>query len=121
MVCLYLNLFFIPFAYLHECSKGNLRIMTIAPELERSINVIKWLSIHNVIPSIGHSNAKFDEAIKAFNAGARLATHFFNAMRSFHHRDLGIIGAALNRKDVYIELISDGIHVACGNKVCNQF
>jgi len=96
---------------IYNASGGYLRIMTIAPELEGALEVIRWLSLHDVIPSIGHSNATYEEATKGFDCGARLVTHLFNAMRGFHHRDPGIIGAALSREDVSVELITDGIHV----------
>jgi len=94
-----------------EASKGSLKIMTIAPELEGALEIIRWLALHNVVPSIGHSNASYEEAVNAINNGARLVTHLFNAMRSFHHRDPGVIGAALAREDVLVEIIADGIHV----------
>jgi len=96
---------------IYKASEGKLRIMTIAPELENGIEVIKWLSSHSVIPSLGHTNATYDIAIKAFDSGAMLASHLFNAMRPIHHRDPGVIVAALDREDVYVELIADGIHV----------
>jgi len=96
---------------LFNASKGSLRIVTIAPELEGALDVIKWLSLHGVIVSFGHTNARYEDAIKGFNAGGRLVTHLFNAMREYHHRDPGIIGAALTRDDVFVEIIADGIHV----------
>ncbi|MGQ4893309.1 MAG: N-acetylglucosamine-6-phosphate deacetylase [Candidatus Njordarchaeia archaeon] len=94
-----------------DTSNGTLKLMTVAPELPGAIDIIKWLSLKGVITSLGHTNATYSEAIRGFNAGARNVTHLYNAMRSFHHRDPGIIGAALEREDVYVELIADLIHV----------
>ncbi len=96
---------------IYRASEGKLRIMTIAPELEGALDMIKWLSSHSVIPSLGHTNATYDIAIKAFDSGAALASHLFNAMRQIHHRDPGIVVAALDRDEVYVEIIADGIHV----------
>ena len=96
---------------IYSASEGKLRIMTIAPELEGAMEVIKWLSSHSVIPSLGHTNAKYEVAIKAYDSGAMMASHLFNAMRQIHHRDPGVVVAALDRDDVYVELIADGIHV----------
>ena len=96
---------------IYKESGGLLKIMTIAPEIEGAMEVIRWLAKHDVIPSIGHSNATYEIAMEAFDNGARNVTHLYNAMRSFHHRDPGIIGAAFDRDDVTVELITDGIHV----------
>lgn len=96
---------------LYKASDGNLRIMTIAPELDGSLQVIKWLSNHSIIPSLGHTNATYEEAIKAFDSGAMMTSHLFNAMRQMHHRDPGVIVASLEREEVFVELIADGIHI----------
>ncbi|MGQ4892009.1 MAG: N-acetylglucosamine-6-phosphate deacetylase [Candidatus Njordarchaeia archaeon] len=96
---------------LYDKSGGNLKMMTVAPELPNAFDVINWLSERGVIISMGHSNATYEEAIMGINAGARSSTHLFNAMRSIHHRDPGIIIAVLERDDVYAEVIGDGMHV----------
>ncbi|MDD8032098.1 MAG: amidohydrolase family protein, partial [Acidobacteriota bacterium] len=63
------------------------------------------------VVSIGHSDATYDEAIEAVEAGANHATHLFNAWRELHHREPGGIGAVLDKEQVFVELITDGIHV----------
>ena len=62
--------------------------------------------------SCGHSDADAEQANRAFDLGVRSVTHLFNAMRPFHHRDPGIVGAALARPDVVVQLILDWVHVA---------
>lgn len=96
---------------IYKASEGTLKIMTIAPELDGALEVIKWLANHSVIPSLGHTNANYSEAVKAFDSGAMMASHLFNAMRQIHHRDPGVVVAALNRPEIYVEIIADGIHV----------
>jgi N-acetylglucosamine-6-phosphate deacetylase len=65
----------------------------------------------DVLVSVGHSSASYDQVIHAAEAGLKRATHLFNAMASFHQREPGPVGAALLRDDIYAELILDGIHV----------
>ena len=60
--------------------------------------------------AIGHTNADFETTVKAINAGARLANHIYNGMRTFHHRDPGVLGAVLTRDDIFVEMIVDDIH-----------
>jgi N-acetylglucosamine-6-phosphate deacetylase len=62
--------------------------------------------------SFGHSDATAEEANAGFDLGVRTVTHLFNAMRPFHHRDPGIVGAAMTREDVVVQLILDGVHLA---------
>ena len=90
---------------------GHIRLVTLAPEVEGSIELIKYLTSNNVIASLGHSAATFDEAEKAVEAGATHVTHLFNAMTGLDHRDPGLAAAALTFEDLKVELISDGIHV----------
>jgi len=61
--------------------------------------------------SLAHTNADYETAISAFQAGANHAVHLFNAMPSFHHRDPGVIGAVVDSDHVYAELICDGVHI----------
>lgn len=93
-------------------SRGRIRIITLAPEIEGALEAISYLVKKRVIVSIGHSNATYDIAKKAFEAGASRVTHVFNAMRRFHHRDPGIVGAAIEDESVYVEFIPDLIHLA---------
>lgn len=96
---------------LFESSRGYIKLMTIAPELPGNIDVIRAAAIQGVVPSIGHTLALYDDIEKAIDNGAAHVTHMFNAMRPFHHREPGIMVAALLKNELKIELIADGIHV----------
>jgi N-acetylglucosamine-6-phosphate deacetylase len=91
---------------------GRVGYMTVAPELPGALELADLLHSRGVVVSIGHSDATAPEAEAAFDRGVRTVTHLFNAMRPFHHRDPGIVGAALARPDVVVQLILDGNHVA---------
>jgi N-acetylglucosamine-6-phosphate deacetylase len=91
---------------------GDVRLFTLAPELPGALELIDALSARGVSVSCGHTDATAEEAEAAFDRGARSVTHLFNAMRPFRHRDPGIVGAALARDDVIVQLILDGHHVA---------
>jgi N-acetylglucosamine-6-phosphate deacetylase len=94
-----------------EAAGGTALMLTLAPELEGGIELLKFACQRGLRVGIGHSNATFDEAEVAINAGATHATHTFNAMRSFSHRDPGIVGAVLTDDRVPAEVICDGVHV----------
>ncbi len=94
-----------------DASAGTTRIVTLAPEREGAMAMIELLRHSNVRVAIGHSNATYMEAERAIDAGATHATHLYNAMRPFSHRDPGIIGAVLTDDRVSAELICDGFHV----------
>ena len=89
----------------------DIALMTLAPELKGSFDVISRLRDLNILVALGHSSADFDSAMKAFNNGVSMITHTFNAMKGLHHRAIGPIGAAARREDVYLGLIADGVHV----------
>jgi N-acetylglucosamine-6-phosphate deacetylase len=91
---------------------GPVKIMTLAPELPGALDLIDVLVAHGVVVSCGHTDASAEQADLAFDRGARTVTHLFNAMRPFMHRDPGIVGAALTRDDVIVQIIVDGIHLA---------
>jgi N-acetylglucosamine-6-phosphate deacetylase len=91
---------------------GPVRLITLAPELPGASKVIERLLLREIAVSCGHSDASAEQANAAFELGVRSVTHLFNAMRPFHHRDPGIVGAALARPDVVVQLIVDWIHVA---------
>jgi N-acetylglucosamine-6-phosphate deacetylase len=90
---------------------GPVRLITLAPELPGALDAIARLVGDGVVVSVGHTDATHAEAAAAFDAGARHATHLFNGMRPLHHREPGVIGAALDRPEVTCELICDGLHV----------
>jgi N-acetylglucosamine-6-phosphate deacetylase len=91
---------------------GPVRLMTLAPELEGAGELIDLLLARGITVSCGHSDATAEQAMEAFNRGARTVTHLFNAMRPFGHRDPGLAGAALSREDVVVQIILDGVHLA---------
>jgi N-acetylglucosamine-6-phosphate deacetylase len=96
---------------LTEATQGLKTVMTIAPEVENNMRFIHKLRENGIIVAIGHSEATYEQTLEAIRAGISHATHFFNAIPEFHHRDPGIVGAVLESEDVTVELICDGIHV----------
>jgi len=96
-----------------ECVLGleKLRLVTLAPELPGGLEAIGRFGARGVVVSIGHTDATLAEANAAIAAGARMFTHLFNAMRPLHHRDPGVIAAALLTRDATPALIPDGVHV----------
>jgi len=95
-----------------QAARGHVRMMTIAPELPGALEVISEAARRNVCVSIGHSDAVMEQARAAVKAGARHATHTFNAMRPLDHREPGILGEALTSDELTADIIVDGIHVA---------
>jgi N-acetylglucosamine-6-phosphate deacetylase len=91
---------------------GPVVLMTLAPELPGADELIGLLLARSVAVSLGHTDATAEQANHAFDLGAVAVTHLFNAMRPFRHRDPGIVGAALARDDVIVQIIIDGIHLA---------
>lgn len=89
-----------------------IKIITVAPELPGALKVIEICREMGFKVNMGHSDANYKEAFEGKRAGATGITHLFNAMRPFHHREPGIVGLALTDKDLYIEIIADGIHVS---------
>ncbi len=89
----------------------HLAMMTIAPEISPNMEIIDILLDHNIVPALGHTNINYTEAHNAFDKGIRHVTHVFNAMPSFHHRNPGPLLAILERKDVSVQIISDGVHL----------
>lgn len=87
------------------------KVITLAPELDSSQKTITYLQEKNIIVSLGHSLATAREAQQAFNRGASMVTHAFNAMPSLHHRQPGLLGEAIINPQVYCGLIADGNHV----------
>jgi N-acetylglucosamine-6-phosphate deacetylase len=94
-----------------EASEGHIRLMTIAPELPGADEVIARAVEVGVRVSLGHSNAGTGDALRGVEAGAVSATHTYNAMRRFDHRDPGILGVVLDRAELFAEIICDGLHV----------
>ena len=95
---------------IQQRSGGMLKIVDIAPEIEGALELIGKTSAEYKF-SLGHTAATYEEAVKAFDAGAAHVTHLFNAMNPFHHRKPGLIGAAWDKENVTAEIIGDGIHI----------
>ena len=91
-----------------------IRIITISPELDGALPLIKKISDRGIIVNMGHSDATYAEAESGHRAGARGITHLFNAMRPYHHREPGIAGYALLNRDLYVEIIADPFHLHPG-------
>lgn len=89
-----------------------LKLVTLAPELEGSVELISTLTNdHDIQVSLGHSAADFDTGIAAMRAGARSLTHVFNAMSPLHHRNPGLGGLIASPDAPYFSLIADGVHL----------
>ena len=94
-----------------NAAAGHIRMMTIAPELDGALETIAAATRLGVCISIGHSNADLAQARAGIRAGARHATHTFNAMRRLDHRDPGVLGAVLTGDSLTADIIADGLHV----------
>lgn len=95
---------------LQEACGGLIKIVDVAPELPGAEAFIRKIAPRCRV-SVAHTDASYEDAVRAFDAGALHVTHLFNAMPSLHHRSPGVIGAAAERDDVTAELICDGLHV----------
>jgi N-acetylglucosamine-6-phosphate deacetylase len=94
-----------------QAARGHIRVLTIAPELPGAIEVIMEAAKRGVCVSLGHSDADLTAARAGVAAGARHATHTFNAMRPLDHRDPGILGEVLTDSRLSADIIADGIHL----------
>lgn len=92
-----------------KAANGLIKIMDMAPDLDGSLEFIKKQS-KNIVISLAHTAADYKTCMEGFAAGASLVTHLFNGMAAFHHRDTGLVGAAMD-SGAYVELICDGMHV----------
>jgi len=93
-----------------HAAQGNIKVVTLAPELPGALPLIEALRDMDIVASIGHTNATYEEVSAAIAAGSTQATHLFNAMRGMHQREPGTVAALLLASDVIVELIADGLH-----------
>lgn len=93
-----------------KAAKGNIRYITMATETDDNFELTKYLAKNNVVVSIGHSAATYEEAVMAWANGARSMTHVYNGMSPFNHRKNGLVGAAYRLRTMYGEIICDGNH-----------
>ena len=97
--------------WLLEGYETTVKIITLAPELDITDEVIPYLTSRGIVTSLGHSQANAKQAKKAFEMGASMVTHAYNAMPPLHHRQPGLLGEAMINPGVYCGLIADGNHV----------
>ena len=97
-----------------KASKNKMKMVSLAPELPGAFEIIRYLKENNIRVAMAHTNATFEEGKLAIECGARVATHLFNGMRNFNHRQPGIVGAALTDDRVYCEIIYDRVHLHDG-------
>jgi N-acetylglucosamine-6-phosphate deacetylase len=95
-------------------ARPDVGIVTVAPELDGALDLIRDLVAHGHHVSLGHSGATYEQGMEAVRAGARQATHLFNRMTPAAHRSPGLAGAMLESDEVCAELICDGVHVHPG-------
>lgn len=94
-----------------KISGNTIKLVTLAPELQNSAELIRYLKKNKIIASIGHSDATYAETLAAIKNGCGYVTHLFNAMRGIHQREPGVVTAALLSEEVLTELIVDGVHL----------
>lgn len=94
--------------------RGHVRMITVAPELPGALDLIAAASSAGVVSAVGHTEATYEQTLAAFDRGATVATHLYNAMRPLGHRDPGPIAASLSDDRVTVELILDNVHVHPG-------
>jgi len=100
------------FEHCWEAAQGEIRILTMAPELAGAEAVIRRADACGICVALGHSDAQAETVREALAWGARHVTHTFNGMRPLHQRDLGMLGAALTEDRLSADVIADGVHVA---------
>ena len=93
-----------------KAAHGLIKYITMAVENDEDYALTKYCSQNNVVVSIGHSNATYEQAVQAYGHGARSMTHVYNAMTPFTHRANGLVGGALRIRNMYGEIICDGNH-----------
>ena len=97
--------------YIAAC-KGHLVYVMLAPEMLPDMDVIRYLRSLGIAVACGHTGATFEQIKEAREAGAQSFTHTYNGMRGLHHREPGVVGAAMYFDDMYAEMIGDGVHVS---------
>ena len=96
----------------NEASGNSIKIVTLAPEVEGGLGLIKHLSNIGVVASVGHTGGKYADVVNAVAAGATNVTHTYNAQTGLHHREAGVVGAAMLLDELNCEMICDTIHVS---------
>jgi N-acetylglucosamine-6-phosphate deacetylase len=99
------------FKLIQEVIAPHLKMMTIAPELEGNLEIIKTLCANQIVASFGHSAANYQETMKGIKAGITHVTHLYNAMHGIHHREPGPLPAIFENLSVTTQVIADGVHI----------
>ena len=94
-----------------RAGRGTVRMVTLAPERTGGLHAVRHLVAENVVAAVGHTDATYEQARAAIDAGATVGTHLFNAMRPVHHREPGPVIALLEDPRVTVEMITDGVHL----------
>jgi len=94
-----------------EKAQGFIRLVTLAPEMENALDLVRFARQAGIVVSAGHTQATFEQMMAAVEAGVSHVTHTYNAMAPLNHREPGVLGAALTDDRLTVELIADGIHV----------
>lgn len=97
---------------MYEDGRGWLKLVAIAPEVDRALDAIHYFTSVGVTTSAYHTNANYEQANIGIDNGLTVATHLGNVMTGLHHRDVGTMGACILRDEVTCELICDGLHVS---------
>lgn len=100
------------FKSFNKKANNLIKKVSIAPEIEGSIELIKYLKENEIVSSVAHTKANYQTIKNAIDAGLSSLTHFYNAMTPLHHRDIGVVGAGLLHNELNAELIFDKIHVS---------
>lgn len=100
------------FKKFENAANNQIKKVSIAPEFDESLQLMDYLRKQNIIISIAHTKATYPQVVCAIEHGASSITHMFNAMTPLHHRDIGVVGAALLHDELHAELILDKIHVS---------
>lgn len=100
------------FKHYEEASGGNIKIVTLAPEVEGAFELVKYCKEKGIVASIGHSDATYKDCQEALKNGASNITHTYNAQKGLHHREIGVVGSAMLFDEFNCEAICDGIHLS---------
>ena len=92
-------------------SLGNIKLITLAPEIEENKDLIGFARARGASAVVGHSSATYEQMLEAVKQGVNQATHTFNQMQGLHHRKPGTVGAVLLLDEIYAEFIADGVHL----------
>ena len=94
-----------------QAARGQLRMLTFAPEMGEALQVIPFLVQEGIIPAMGHTDADYKTIQQAVALGLNHAAHTYNAMRGLHHREPGALGAVFDHDQIIAEMIADGHHI----------